>query len=227
MNKIIFPLSIVVAVGAGYWAGKNSHAPDASAITSIAVEREVVASSTSSKISPNFPEAQQQPHKTVAAIKQQLPSDPEQSNFSQSSQQQIAAIKAQYEVEQRSAKFTNWLTKNQNDKPWFDLGAEMSGRFAAEETDYSWAAAEEENLQTLFVQESDLAGIALKSTACKSTQCQITVSVMDQDHANETAMAISKVIGSHKSTQIIIDSNVKKGEAIFYVSRNEKGFELN
>lgn len=227
MNKIIFPLSIVVAAGLGYWAGKSSHGPDVPAFTSIAVEREVVAAPTSSKISSTFSEPQQQHHDTVAAVKQQLPSAPEQSNSGQSSQQQIDAIKAQYEAEQRSAKFTDWLTKNQKDKPWFDLGVEMSGRFAAEETDYSWASAEEENLQTLFVQESALAGIALKSTSCKSTQCQITVSVMDQDHANETAMAITKVVGSHKATQIIIDNNVKQGEAIFYVSRNEKGFELN
>jgi hypothetical protein len=225
MNKIIFPLSIVMAASLGYWAGKNSNTSHTPVSPSIVTEREAVTASTTTKTSSAFSEVQHQQRDTVAAAKQQL-LDPEQSNSGQPSQQQIDAIKAQYEAGQRSEKFTDWLTKNQKDKPWFDLGVEMNGRFAAEETDYSWAAAEEEYLQTLFVQEPALAGIALKSTSCKSTQCQIKVSVIDQDHANETAMAISKVISSNKSTQIIIDNKATQGEAIFYVSRNEKGFEL-
>lgn len=213
-----------MAASLGYWAGKNSNTSHAPLSPSIVTEREAVTASTTTKKPSTFSEVQHQQRDTVAAAKQQ-PLAPEQSNSSQPSQQQIDAIKAQYEAKQRSEKFTDWL-KNQKDKPWFDLGVEMNGRFAAEETDYSWAAAEEEYLQTLFVQESALAGIALKSTSCKSTQCQIKVSVMDQDHANETAMAISKAISSNKSTQIIIDNKATQGEAIFYVSRNEKGFEF-
>lgn len=224
MNKIIFFLSIVMAASLGYWAGKNSNTSYAPLSPSIVTEREAVTASTTTKTPSTFSEVQHQQRDTVATAQQQ-PLAPEQSNSSQPSRQQIDAIKAQYEAEQRSEKFTDWL-KNQKDKPWFDLGVEMNGRFAAEETDYSWAAAEEEYLQTLFVQESALAGIALKSTSCKSTQCQIKVSVMDQDHANETAMAISKAISSNKSTQIIIDNKATQGEAIFYVSRNEKGFEF-
>lgn len=223
MNKIIFATSIIVSASLGYWAGKNSHTPGALTSTSIIAERDVVTAQAAIKPSPEVVEKHRD---SVTIVKQQLPSHSEQSNSSQPMQQQIDAVRAQYEFEQRSEKFTNWLTKNQKEKPWFDLGVEMGGRFEAEETDYSWAASEEGYFQTLFTQDPALAGIALKATSCKSTQCRITVSVMDQDHANETAMAISNVIGSHKSTQIIIDNNVKQGEATFYVSRNEKGFEL-
>lgn len=225
MNKIIFPLSIIVAVSVGYCAGKNSHIPDTAPPIAVFAQSEAlnpIAIQTSSTLSV----AQHQQNDPVTAENQQLSSHPELSISAQPSQQQINEIKAQYEAEQHSEKFTEWLTKNQKDKPWFDLGIEMNGRFSAEEIDYGWASAEEEYLQTLFIQDSALAGIALKSTSCKSTQCQITVSVMDQDHANETAMTISKVIGNHKSAQIIIDNKAKQGEAIFYVSRNEKGFEL-
>lgn len=224
MNKIIFAISIITATSMGYWVGKNdsiSGASVPSSVTSAVESRKIssVANISQHPVEPNIQHSD--------AAKEQSSLSPEQLISGQRPQQQIDAIKAQYEFEQRSEKFTNWLTKNQKDKPWFDLGVEMSGRFAAEETDYSWATTEEGYLQTLFTQDASLAGIALKSTSCKSTQCQITVSVMDQDHANETAMAITKVIGSNKSTQIIVDNKVKQGEATFYVSRNEKGFEFN
>ncbi len=145
----------------------------------------------------------------------------------QITQQHLDAVKTEYEFKQRSEAFTQWLTKNQQEKAWFDLGVEMGGRFDAEEADYSWSLAEEAHLQSLFSQAPALAGVALKSTRCKSTQCQITISVMDQNHANETAMVISRTLGGEGATQIIIDNQIQKGEAVFYVARNEKGFEFN
>ena len=227
MNKIIFGLSIIASTGLGYWAGKNNLITYIDVPSSIVFESETPLTSPIEKELQVISPKEISQHDLAESVAHKSSLAPEKLTPDPSSQQQIDAIKAQYEFEQRSAKFTDWLTKNQKDKPWFDLGVEMNGRFAAEETDYSWATAEEGSLQALFIQDPALAGIALKSTSCKSTQCQITVSVMDQDHANETAMAISKVIGSHKATQIIIDNKVKQSEAIFYVSRNEKGFELN
>lgn len=226
MNKVIFIFSILVSAGLGYLAGKNSN--DSALLaqqTEISVQNkpaEAVDLHSVPQISNenNFHGGENLP---VEAPKK-LPAAPA---VDQSAQQQIDAFKAEYDVKQRSEEFTQWLTKNQKEKSWFDLGIEMRGRFDAEETDHSWALAEEAHLQSLFSQAPALAGVALKSTHCKSTQCQITVSVMNQDHANETAMAISNVLGSEKFSQIIIDSHVQQGETILYVARNEKGFEFN
>lgn len=226
MNKVIFTFSIIVSAGLGYLAGKNSNnAAVLAQQTEVSVQKNLTKTPGTGVLPRNSHENNF--HDIAgASINQQNPPSPELV-VDQSAQDQIDAVKTEYEFKQRSEAFTTWLTKNQETKPWFDLGVEMRGRFDAEETDHSWANEEEGHIQSLFAQEQALAGIAVKSTQCKSTQCQITVSVMDQDHANETAMTISKVLGGENFSQIIIDSQVQKGETIFYVARNEKGFEFN
>lgn len=226
MNKVIFTFSILISAGIGYLAGKNSNKSVLLAQpTAISVQTPLIEPTDSGASPQNMHENNF--HDIGGESPGQQKSPPPELAIGPSDQHQIDAIKAEYEFKQRSDAFTNWLTKNQETKPWFDLGVEMRGRFDAEETDHSWANEEEGHIQSLFAQEQTLAGIAVKSTQCKSTQCQITVSVMNQDHANETAMAISKVLGDEKFAQIIIDSQVQKGETIFYVARNEKGFEFN
>ncbi|HEY0894225.1 MAG TPA: hypothetical protein VGE32_14290 [Cellvibrio sp.] len=226
MNKVIFTFSILVSAGLGYFAGKISNSSAVLAQpTEVSVQKNLIETPDSVGLPQNSNENNF--HDIArASINQQNSLSPKLV-VDQSAQDQIDAVKTEYEFKQRSEAFTNWLTKNQEAKPWFDLGVEMRGRFDAEETDYSWANEEEGHIQSLFAQEQALAGIAIKSTQCKSTQCQITISVMNQDHANETAMTISKVLGGEKFSQIIIDSQVQQGETILYVARNEKGFEFN
>lgn len=225
MNKIIYVLSIIASASVGYWAGENNNISDDVGYPPVPSIQENVKAAAVAINPPAEKNIQQED--VVVFDKEQSPPNPTSSLVDQSAQHQIDAIKAEYEFKQRSEEFTNWLAKNQETKPWFDLGMEMRGRFDAEETDHSWASAEEGHIQSLFSQEQTLAGTALKSTSCKSTQCQITISVMDQDHANEMAMTISRVLGGEKATQIIIDNRAQQGETIFYVSRNEKGFEFN
>lgn len=225
MNKVIFTFSILISAGVGYLAGKNSNDSVLLAQpTAISVQKNLIEPIGSGALPQNTNENNF--HDIGGGSSGQQKSPPLELAIDPPDQHQIDAIKTEYEFKQRSDAFTNWLTKNQETKPWFDLGVEMRGRFDAEETDHSWANEEEGHIQSLFVQEQALAGVAVKSTQCKSTQCQITISVMDQNHANETAMAITKALGGEKFSQIIIDSQVRQGETIFYVARNEKGFEF-
>lgn len=227
MNKVFFIASIFFSAVIGYFLGING--------SFLAIEESSTANTkqntlTQPKVSAysqpcsenNFQGDIVSPVTLTAPFVEALAQD-----SSQLAQQQIDAVKTEYEFKQRSEAFTLWLTNHQKEKSWFDLGIEMRGRFDAEEIDHSWALAEEARLQSLFSQVPALAGVALKSTRCKSTQCQITISVMDNDHANETSMAISQVLGGEGSAQIIIDNQIQQGEAILYVSRNEKGFEFN
>lgn len=227
MNKILFAVSIIISACVGFFVGRSSNFSEIAASPMLMSEQEQAKISIVEKNTPVLPERNFQPA-AVASDGAQITFKSSSSDaVNLSAQQQIDAIKADYEFKQRSEKFTDWLTKNQKEKPWFDLGVEMRGRFEAEERDHEWANSEEGHIQSLFTQKEELSGIAVKSAACKSTQCQITISVMDQEHANETAMAISKVLSGEKFSQIIIDSQVQQGESILYVSRSEKGFEFN
>lgn len=233
MNKVIFTISIFVSAISGYWFGVNQSEDQKSEINSNLdsderarlLEKIIFLTAENKKFSADRYSTPQSPY---------LPKDNSQkitaktvSQSSSVSQTADSLAKNDYELKERASSFTNWLTKNQQEKPWFDLGSEMRGRFDAEETDYNWASAEEGRIQSLFTRQQSLAGIAVKSTTCKSTQCQITISVMDQDHANEMAMTLTKVLSSEKFSQIIIDSQAQQGETILYVARNEKGFEFN
>lgn len=225
MNKVIFTVSILIAAFLGYFLGKNDGFTTAQRAFSEISEQNAVPGAETIKTSPaNLSENNFHSGSTPSLHRQSSRPAVTAGNMAQ---QQLDTVKTEYEFRLRAEGFTQWLTKNQETKPWFDLGIEMRGRFDIEESDYQWALTQESHLQNLFSQAPALAGVALKSAICKSTQCQITISVMDHDHANETAMAISKVLGSEDNRQIIIDNQIQKGEAIFYVARNEKGFEFN
>jgi hypothetical protein len=225
MKNVIFTFSIIVAAGLGYIAGKNSNSANTVAQPEEVPVQQPVAMPSAVKPPPVITE-------NIVKTDVKLPLG-EQNEISYSStaeqttQNQLDALKAEYDAKQRSESFTNWLTKNQKEKPWFDLGVEMRGRFEVEEIDHEWASSEEGHIQSLFTQKEELSGIAVKSTNCKSTQCKITISVVNQDHANETAMAITKILGAEKFSHIIIDNQAQQGESTFYIARDEKGFEFN
>jgi hypothetical protein len=231
MNKIILPFSIFISAGVGYWLGATSTTVEYPAQGSTGtVIQEAASSSPQNAFTPLMATAES------AEKNSQLPatSGSDLSSLSSVSssanlitQAQIDAIKEEYEIKQRAQAFTSWLTKKQETTPWFDLGTEMRGRFDEEEKDHQWASLTEGNIQSLFSQDPALAGIALKSTSCKSTQCRISISVMDQEHANETAMQITQILGREKFSQIIIDSQAQQGESVFYMARDDKGFKFD
>ncbi|PUA27281.1 MAG: hypothetical protein B0W54_11810 [Cellvibrio sp. 79] len=225
MHKVIFTISIVVSVGLGYMLGKGSDSSNASLQPSESSIKKSIQESNSIK-SPHIVAENKFNNDAQLTANQQKNSLPVPV-INQATQSEIDAIKAEYEIKQRAESFAYSLTKSREASPWSDFGGGLRERFDAEGIDYEWANREENHIQSLFLQKDELSGIAIKSTTCKSTQCQITISVMDQNHANETAMAITKVLGAEKSVQIIIDNQAQQSESIFYIARDEKGFELN
>lgn len=225
MHKVIFTISIVVSIGLGYILGKNSDSSNASLQPAkLSIQKSIQASNAIE--SPSIIAENNVNDDAQLSANQQKNSLPAPL-ISQATQSEIDAIKAEYEIKQRAESFVHSLTKSREASPWSDLGGEMRERFAAEEIDYEWANREEGHIQSLFLQKDELSGIAIKSTTCKSTQCQITISVMNQHHANETAATITKVLGAEKFVQIIIDNQAQQSENIFYVARDGKGFEFN
>lgn len=226
VRKIIFIFSIILALGCGYWMGLNKNIMDNN-VPSV----EVVGTKSTSIpaiLTPPKTDIENSIQSMNVLLEVEKSSSVSVASVADHTDQgQIDAIKIEYELKQRSELFTNWIIKNQEAKPWFDLGAEMRGQFNAEEVDYEWALAEEGRLRSVFTQEQELADIAVKSTTCRSTQCQIVVGVIDQAHTNEVAMVITRVLSGEKVSHIIVDSQAQQGESTFYISSNEKGFEFN
>lgn len=233
MNKIILTVSIFLSTIFGYWLGVNQNEDQKSEIAPafdrderarllekiifLTAENKKLSAEKYSNSQPSFHKKDDSPQATVDTVVQS----------SSISRPADNPLKEDYELKERASSFTNWLTKNQQEKPWFDLGVEMEGRFESEEKNIAWADEEESQIQTLFGQEQSLSGIALKSANCKSTQCQLKVGVADLEQANQIAMAISQTLSGKNFSQVIIDSRIKQGETILYVTRNPKGFELN
>lgn len=233
MNKIIFTVSIFASAIFGYWLGEHQ-AIDVKPEANIAfdsderaelLEKIKILTAENKKLNADKYSKSQSPY---------LPKDNSQKvtaktaiQSSSISQTVDNLAKEDYELKERASSFTNWLTKNQQEKPWFDLGVEMEGRFESEEKNIVWADEEENKIQSLFGQEQSLSGIALKSANCKTTQCQLKIGVADQEQANQIAMAISQTLSGKNFSQVIIDNRITQGETIFYITRNPKGFELN
>jgi hypothetical protein len=227
MNKIILTIAITASAFIGYIAGTHkAPLPQSTSKAQPHNPQIAQASSAPAASTANCPAQSLSDNPTVNANTQPVKTNAVTEDTA-SLKSEIDAIKTKYKIDKRSEDFADWLTKTQAEKPWFDLGLEMSERFKAEEKDYRWASNEEGNIQDMFYQNQALADIALKSTTCKSTQCQVVIGVTDQEYANDAAMTVSQALGSNKLTQIIIDNKIQQGETIFYVSRDEAGFEFN
>ncbi|MDO3383041.1 hypothetical protein [Gilvimarinus algae] len=231
MHRVVV-LFLVVASGLlGYSLGK--HQADSSIVASrpAAVDEQALpAPETSSSDLNSIP--QEKPSKTskVPAQKQSTASERTEEKLLEQqrlSQENIESIKTRHELEKKSKEFVTWLTDQQEDKPWFDLGSEMRKRFDAEEKDFTWAIEEENRIHNLFYSNENLSDIALKSATCKSTQCQLVVSVVSQDHANEISMALTQELAAANFSQIIINNEIDHGEALYYLSSDQKGFGFN
>jgi hypothetical protein len=228
MNKLTLTLTILISVGLGYWAGINHQnecddtrpkAPSHLAPTLTPTKTKAAPVSAEKEVS----------ERDLAALAQTPPAAKLQSadSVTPTAQQQLDALKAEQEFNRRTEKFSAWLVKSKQENPWFDLRLEMRQRFETEDVDHRWASTEEARLQNLFSEHQALAGLAVKATTCKSTQCKITVGVVDANHANEAAQVISKVLGENRHSHVIIDNQAQQGDTFLYVPRNEEGFDFN
>ncbi|MGD8176290.1 hypothetical protein [Marinimicrobium sp. ARAG 43.8] len=237
MKNIVFLLSVSIAAVGGYWVGKSSHngSPRTEARQVIVDEL----SSAPDSASPSHPVAKKfinqasdikNTYGNCKASGDELCSHERVDvavSSEQSTQEKIDAIKEDYEFRRRSDLFTSWVLEETKNNFQFDIGHEVNERFSVEEIDYDWAYDAEGSLQSMFTQEQDLSGVAMKSTVCKSTACQIVIGVVDVDHASDSADLVIKTLSETGFSHIVVDNQIDKGETTFYVSRSEKGFELN
>lgn len=142
---------------------------------------------------------------------------------------QVAVKKLQDEqVLRKSENFGKWLASTNKESADFDLNKEMQRRFDAEAVDPDWAAAEEQEYLSLFSQNPELSGLALRETQCRTQQCVITISITDINQANELVEKMTLVLRQQKKYPMIIAApDEQQGITRLYIGKNETSFDFN
>jgi hypothetical protein len=131
-------------------------------------------------------------------------------------------------VLRKSESFSKWLEDTHKDHADFDLNKEMQRRFDAEAVDPNWAPAEEQEYFSLFSQNPELSGLALRETQCRTQQCAITVSITDLNQANQLAEKMALVLRQkNKYPMIIAAIDEQQGITKLYVGKDETSFDFN
>ncbi len=132
------------------------------------------------------------------------------------------------ELLRTAEKFSNWLANSHKTTGSFDLHKEMQQRFDAENIDTNWAETQEQDYLTMFSQNPELAGIALRETQCRTRLCALTISIRDLDQANELMGKMSQTLkAQHKYPMIIATPDEQQGVTTLYIEREANSFEFN
>lgn len=132
------------------------------------------------------------------------------------------------EILRTSENFSNWLAKSYKESGSFDLNKEMQRRFETEAVDPAWAATEEQEYLSLFSQNPELSGLALRETQCRTQQCALTISITDVNQANQLVEKMTKVLHQkNKYSMIIAAPDEQQGTTRLYIGKNANSFEFN
>lgn len=132
------------------------------------------------------------------------------------------------QVLQTSEKFSNWLEKANSKNESFNLREEMRRRFDAETIDHHWAGDQEQKYLTLFSQNPELTGLALRETQCRTQQCALTISIRDIGQANELLEKMTKALQQQKQYPLIIATpDEQRGITTLYIGKDASSFEFN
>jgi len=124
----------------------------------------------------------------------------------------------------RANDFGRWVMDAQRSNTRFDLNSELSHRFAQESRDPVWAEQQENHYRQLFSSKEELRGFAFRDTQCRSTQCEITVSISNSEQSQQLLQTMSKAL---QGSAILLATDEQQGTSKLYISSTEKGFEFN
>lgn len=135
------------------------------------------------------------------------------------------------EMEKQQRKATdiiNWVMQVHEVDSNFDLNNELLNRFEQENKDPAWAEQQESYYRQLFNEQSELQGIALRDTRCRSTQCEITIGISTIEQSNQLLQTISNSLTvDGQAVAIMIAADESRGISRLYISNNENSFEPN
>lgn len=158
----------------------------------------------------------------------QIAETEQQQQLANSSQSMSEKDGVDEQVLRKSESFSKWLEDAHKDDGHFDLNKEMQRRFNEEAVDPDWAAAEEQEYFSLFSQNPELSGLALRETQCRTQQCAITVSITDLNQANQLVEKMTVVLRQkNKYPMIIAATDEQQGITKLYIGKDETSFDFN
>jgi hypothetical protein len=129
------------------------------------------------------------------------------------------------EKQQRKADdFGAWVINSQKENSRFDLNNELSLRFEQETRDQVWAEQQENHYQQLFSNQEELRDFALRTAECRSTQCEVTVSVSNSEQSQQLLETMTHAL---QGSVVLIATDEKSGTSKLYIGRDEESFEFN
>lgn len=129
------------------------------------------------------------------------------------------------EKHQRNAEdFGAWALNSQKANPNFNLDKELSNRFQQESRDPVWAEQQENYYQQLFSSQEELRDFALRNAQCRSTQCEVTISVSNSEQSQQLLQTMTRTL---QGSVILLSSDDGSGTSKLYIGRDEKSFEFN
>lgn len=165
-------------------------------------------------------QAQSSPH-TLAQSSEQQTSVSSETN--QLLQDKLHALEMEQQL-RKANDFGNWVMEAQRSNNRFELNSELSHRFAQENREYVWAEQQENHYRQLFSNKEGLRGFAFRDTECRSTQCEVTVSISNSEQSQQLLRTISLAL---QDSVVLLATDEQRGISKLYISRSEKGFEFN
>lgn len=165
---------------------------------------------------------------TLSPPPSQIAHKPQQQPATSSSQSSPEKPIADKQLLRKSESFSKWLANTHKESANFDLNKEMQRRFDTEAVDPDWAAEEEQEYLSLFSQNPELSGLALRETQCRTQQCAITVSITDLNQANLLVEKMTLVLRQkNKHPMIIAAPDEQQGTTRLYIGKDENSFDFN
>lgn len=140
---------------------------------------------------------------------------------------ELAQLQANYN-ERTSKSFAKWIREESQASKNFNLREAMQERFNAEPIDATWSENQENKYMHLFAQNQKLAGYALTATECRSSQCELTISVTNTDQANQLLEDIANSLKEQNQFPFIIAApDQQRGNTKIYVAKAADSFEFD
>jgi hypothetical protein len=133
------------------------------------------------------------------------------------------------EKQQRKANdIIDWIADSQKSNKHFNLNEALSNHFEQESRDPVWAEQQENHYRQLFNNSEELRDIALRNTQCRTSQCEITVGIINSEQSNQLHQKISAALAhGEKPISIMVATDEQQGVAKLYISDSENSFEFN
>lgn len=235
--KFIMP--VLIAVFGGVWIGhslktgknedqntSNQHLAASSArntdnnILVDQLQQQILALQNENRLLLQQLQTQSPPH-TLTQSSQQHTSISSETN--QLLQDKLHALEMERQL-RKANDFGNWVMEAQRSNTRFELNGELSHRFAQENREPVWAEQQEIHFRQLFTNKEELRGFAFRDAECRSTQCEITVSVSNSEQSQQLLRTMSTAL---QDSVVLLAIDEQQGISRLYISSSEKGFEFN